>query len=445
MSTSFPTSIDTFTNPSATDPTTSPSHADQHADANDAIEALEAKVGANSSAVNTSHDFKLSSVADGDKASSLMGAETLTNKILTTPRINTPKFNEDIEMSATSTELNYNDGVTPGTSSANKTAILGSSENLDTLVIDEVLEASQGFKFNAPQGFMVNGMIVTSVSSNNITIAIKTLDDNDPSATNPVYIRIGNTVRAITASLSVTRNAGTNWFGSGSSETATEEIDYFVYIGYNTTDGMTIGFARVSYGRVYGDFSATSTDSDYCAISDISNATSTDEYELVGRFNAVLSETSSFNWSIPATSIIYNQPIRETRYLAYTPEWITVGTSSYGNAVINCKYQVRMEDIQVIFNIEFGGTTNFGTSSNWRFSLPIEFAMDADTVVGALRFGGGGSNSFGNFETEGTKAMQLISLTTSGSYPTPTATTYNVPGTWSSGNYIKGVLNYSIH
>ena len=59
MATNFPTSLDALTNPSGTDSMSSPSHAGQHTDANDAIEALQAKVGADSSAVTTSHDYKI--------------------------------------------------------------------------------------------------------------------------------------------------------------------------------------------------------------------------------------------------------------------------------------------------------------------------------------------------------------------------------------------------
>jgi len=62
MATNFPTSLDALTNPSGTDSMSSPSHAGQHADANDAIEALQAKVGADSSAVTTSHDYKISAL-----------------------------------------------------------------------------------------------------------------------------------------------------------------------------------------------------------------------------------------------------------------------------------------------------------------------------------------------------------------------------------------------
>jgi len=61
MSSVFPTDLDEFTNPTASDYLNSPSHSAQHADANDAIEALEAKVGKDGSAVATSHDKILAS------------------------------------------------------------------------------------------------------------------------------------------------------------------------------------------------------------------------------------------------------------------------------------------------------------------------------------------------------------------------------------------------
>jgi hypothetical protein len=41
MATNFPTGVDTFTNPVSNDSLNSPSHSVQHADANDAIEAIE--------------------------------------------------------------------------------------------------------------------------------------------------------------------------------------------------------------------------------------------------------------------------------------------------------------------------------------------------------------------------------------------------------------------
>lgn len=62
MATNFPTSLDSLSNPSPTtllNAAAPLTHSTQHANANDAIEALEAKVGVNSSAVTTSHDYLL--------------------------------------------------------------------------------------------------------------------------------------------------------------------------------------------------------------------------------------------------------------------------------------------------------------------------------------------------------------------------------------------------
>jgi len=62
MPTNFPTSLDALTNPLTTDKLNNPSHAGQHANINDAVEAIQAKVGINSSAVTTSLDYKVTQV-----------------------------------------------------------------------------------------------------------------------------------------------------------------------------------------------------------------------------------------------------------------------------------------------------------------------------------------------------------------------------------------------
>ena len=61
MATNYPTSLDNFTNPASTDLMNSVTvpHNEQHANANDAIEALQAKVGADSSVVTSSLDYKV--------------------------------------------------------------------------------------------------------------------------------------------------------------------------------------------------------------------------------------------------------------------------------------------------------------------------------------------------------------------------------------------------
>jgi len=59
MATNFPGSLDAFTNPSSSDTLDNPPHDQQHADVNDAVEALQAKVGVDGSAVTDSLDYKV--------------------------------------------------------------------------------------------------------------------------------------------------------------------------------------------------------------------------------------------------------------------------------------------------------------------------------------------------------------------------------------------------
>jgi hypothetical protein len=87
----FPTSLDTITaTPAATATLATGSHTSIHTALKTLLEAVQAKLGINGSAVTTSHDYKLSGVTGTDKAVSKTGTETLTNKTFTSPVINTP-------------------------------------------------------------------------------------------------------------------------------------------------------------------------------------------------------------------------------------------------------------------------------------------------------------------------------------------------------------------
>lgn len=89
-STTFPTTLDNPTNPTATDAVATFDHAGLEDFQNNAIVALETKVGINSSNVTTTIDYKLATIPASDRAASVTGSETLTNKTLTSPVINTP-------------------------------------------------------------------------------------------------------------------------------------------------------------------------------------------------------------------------------------------------------------------------------------------------------------------------------------------------------------------
>jgi hypothetical protein len=212
--------------------------------------------------------------------------------------------------------------------------------------------------------------ISVTVASNNLTVAIKDKNGNDPSPSSPVKIQIGSDVRTITSALSVTANAGTNWFNAGSSELGNREVDYFVYIGYNSTDGVVIGFSRVPYARLYSHFSATSTVARYCRISNITNASANDSYVVVGRFSATLSP--AFAWSVPSftNNNLVHSPIFETRWLAWQPTYAGSASMTF-SSVTTTQAIYKIEGEKIIVSVDVTGTTGGTASYGIRMTAPI--------------------------------------------------------------------------
>ena len=142
ISNTFPTAIQTGTDPIGTDGMSTFDHAGLESFQNDSILSLKNKVGIDSSAVNTSHDYKLSGVSTGDKAVSKTGTETLTNKTLTSPIITnasstgTNSGNETLtNKTLTSPTINSASitGTITGTKTDNGTNTFGGSNTFTSL------------------------------------------------------------------------------------------------------------------------------------------------------------------------------------------------------------------------------------------------------------------------------------------------------------------------
>jgi len=90
MATNFPATLDTSTTLPVEGATVAlaTNHVTAHQNIQDALEAVEAKIGVDSSAVTTTHDYKLSEVTVADKAVGKTASQVLTNKTLTSPVIN---------------------------------------------------------------------------------------------------------------------------------------------------------------------------------------------------------------------------------------------------------------------------------------------------------------------------------------------------------------------
>jgi len=236
-------------------------------------------------------------------------------------------------------------------------------------------ELSGGGLTSGPQSFGDNYVITPSIAANNLTVALKTVAGTDPSSTDKISIRIGNTKRSITAAISTTKAAGTNWCNAGSSELAAQDVDFFVYLIQETgaSAGTKIGFSRIPWAKTMGDFVNTSTSEKYIA-GNWTNFNGTDEVECIGRFRARNSGSASYNWSIPAALII-NRPIYETDILTWTP---TVVGYTGAVTVTAARYQIKRYamPLKIIFT---------GTSNNTATNCTLPFT--AKNVAGYWQYG----------------------------------------------------------
>lgn len=96
MATNFPNSLDNLTNPASTDPTDAPSHSQQHTNANDAIEALEAKVGINSSTNTTSLDYRVSQLEVNPTYTNEMAQDAAASMFTHANHVNVSAIYDDV-------------------------------------------------------------------------------------------------------------------------------------------------------------------------------------------------------------------------------------------------------------------------------------------------------------------------------------------------------------
>ncbi len=282
----------------------------------------------------------------------------------------------------------------------------------------------------------LNYSIAPSVTSNNLTVAIKDATGNDPTSLSPCVFRIGNTARMLSTSLSITKNAGTNWANLGGASLATLEQDLFVYIVWNTnTSALDIMWSRLPYATLYSDFNATSTANTHGAINATAPA-STDSVVNIGRFAATLSAGAGYTWTVPTYTAnnLRSYPTYQTRSLTYVPTWIASGTAvSLGDATLTGTYRIDMRTVTVRFLFAAGSTTTFGTGT-YSWALPFTAAL---TSYGAAWLLDSGSLVY-NATTQATSIIIA--------YPDAASNivSQTIPMTWANGDTIQGQVTYEI-
>jgi len=271
---------------------------------------------------------------------------------------------------------------------------------------------------------MMNGIITPSIGSSTLTLALKTWAGNDPSTTDPVYFVIDGVLRSITAALSITMNKTTLTFLSGSAELTGREIDYFVYLSWNTIDGGILAFSRIPYAKVFSDFSATVDDEKYVRVSG-TNSISTSSFINIGRFSAIYNGAAVYTWQAPGGGFqVINKPTYETKILTWAP---TV-TGFSGTPTATATY--KLVNTQLWFTISITGTSNagtltwtapfksvetkygffFGKDNSAFLSYPcIIYATAASNVINAIKDGAGNAWTSSNIkEVEPTQFCMFV-------------------------------------
>lgn len=211
--------------------------------------------------------------------------------------------------------------------------------------------------------------LVTSISSNDLVVALKNLDGDDFSTGSPLEIRLADTKQTISAALSVTKADATNWANLGGAELATQHVDLFAYLILETgaSAGVKLGWSRIPYGTTVDDFSSTTTDKKYLA--GPTNYNSTDKVQNIGRFNAILSAGAGYTWSLPATSVIINEPCFTTRWLTWSPVHSRSGTN-YTNLPTTATAIYRIDKHSLLMEERHAQNATPGGTDYQQFSIP---------------------------------------------------------------------------
>ena len=197
MASNFPTSLDSFTNPSSSDAMDSVSvpHATQHSDLNDAVEALQAKVGANSSAVTTSHDYKIAQLEAGATGGKILQVVSTTK---------TDTFSASVTSGATTSITGLTATITPS-STSNKVLVMATitgANSVDYAAMPAILT----------RGGTAIGVGDTAGSRTSISggTQARNTDNNDFAQSTVLYLDSPSSTSALTYGIDILNpNAGT--------------------------------------------------------------------------------------------------------------------------------------------------------------------------------------------------------------------------------------------
>lgn len=240
----------------------------------------------------------------------------------------------------------------------------------------------------------LNYKIVPSITSNNLVFSLKYMDGGDATALKPIVFRVGDTKYSVTAGLTFTKNAGTNWMNMGSAEFATCDVDLFTYAIAETgaSAGLKFGYSRIPYATTMGDFVNTTTSEKYIA-GNWTNFNATDLVENIGRFRARLSAGAGYTWSIPVP-LVRNYPIFETDML----KWLPVLSGNSGMTITSPVAVVADYNIvgrKLSFSARLTGTLVTPAGNQVLFTLPFSVLRTDGMALASQLYSENGTVGFG--------------------------------------------------
>lgn len=227
--------------------------------------------------------------------------------------------------------------------------------------------------FDLQEGECINNKITATTGSNDLTVRLKTRAGSDPSSSDRVYCRIGDTILKVSSALSVTVDDafGDLWrMANIWTNDADNHQQLFVYlINNNGTPQLGLTLApwlttvETNYYDAGGQTGSAATSN--MLMSGTRNATNS--CTVIGRINVY--QNSISEWNDPTDTTIINRPIYYTDTLKCDPSMTGDGTIGY--TVSNIKATFKIIHDSCYFSYRSLGTTTGSTSSSIRINPPV--------------------------------------------------------------------------
>ena len=257
---------------------------------------------------------------------------------------------------------------------------------LDDGTNSNYIEATSLFNLMASEGALLNAKLSVTVSSNDLVVALKTWAGSDPSTSDVAYVKINGTLRAITAATSITLADATNWFNLGGTPHAALENNLFAYAVWDSNSSIVaLSIARIPYGKLVSEFSATTTNEKY--LGNQANFTATDDVVNIGRFAATLSAAAGHVWTVPTftSANLINTPTFESDWYTWIPS-----PTGYSAVPTNVVYRYRIVGKEVTVQVR---EVTAGTSNATTMTMTAPFTSLTLSNAGWWNQGQGVDNS----------------------------------------------------